>query len=97
MCYSENMKAERKNYNTTLRIDLIRSLKILAAKKDLRVNDILEEAIQDVLKKYEGKAQQYHKSYKQVEAKHRSADGTPKRRIKFQPAEKKDSIQKIKE
>jgi len=53
MWYLDSMKADRKNYNTTLRIDLIRSLKILAAERDLRVNDILEEAIQDVLKKYE--------------------------------------------
>jgi hypothetical protein len=50
-----NMDAKRKNYNTTLRSDLIRDLKILAAKKDARVNDLLEEAIQDILKKYEDK------------------------------------------
>ncbi|MCK9276245.1 MAG: hypothetical protein M0P57_14290 [Syntrophales bacterium] len=49
------MDAKRKNYNTTLRSDLIRDLKILAAKKDARVNDLLEEAIQDILKKYEDK------------------------------------------
>lgn len=46
------MKSERKNYNTTLKIDLIRKLKILAAENDARVNDLLEEAIQDLLKKY---------------------------------------------
>jgi hypothetical protein len=50
------MDADRKNYNTTLRIDLIRKIKILAAKMDTRVNDLLEEAIQDLLKKYENKA-----------------------------------------
>jgi hypothetical protein len=49
------MEKPRKNYNTTLRIDLIRDIKILAAKKDARVNDLLEEAIQDLLKKYEKK------------------------------------------
>jgi len=53
MWYLETMKADRKNYNTTLRIDLIRSLKILAAERDLRQNDLLEEAIKDLLKKYE--------------------------------------------
>ena len=47
------MDNERKNYNTTLRIDLIRKLKILAAETDMRANDLLEEAIQDLLKKYE--------------------------------------------
>ena len=46
------MENLRKNYNTTLRIDLIKDIKILAAEKDMRVNDLLEEAIQDLLKKY---------------------------------------------
>lgn len=49
------MEKLRKNYNTTLRIDLIKKIKILAAEKDTRVNDLLEEAIQDLLKKYEKK------------------------------------------
>ena len=47
------MKKLRKNYNTTLRIDLIKDIKILAAEKDVRVNGLLEEAIRDLLKKYE--------------------------------------------
>lgn len=46
------MKTDRKNYNTTLRADLIRDLKILSATLDRRANDLLEEAIQDLLKKY---------------------------------------------
>ena len=46
------METKRKNYNTTLRIDVIRKLKILAAEKDARANDLLEEAIQDLLNKY---------------------------------------------
>ena len=49
------MKAERKNYNTTLRIDLIKKLKMLAVQEDVRVNDLLEEAIEILLKKYEKK------------------------------------------
>ena len=49
------MKEKRKNYNTTLRIDLIRKLKILAAEEAARANDLLEEAIKDLLKKYEKK------------------------------------------
>ena len=50
------MKLKRKNYNTTLRIDLIKKLKLLAVNEDARVNDLLEEAIEDLLKKYENKA-----------------------------------------
>ena len=49
------MKLERKNYNTTLRVDLIKKLKFLAVEKDARVNNLLEEAIEDLLKKYEKK------------------------------------------
>ena len=39
-------------YNTTLDADLLRELRILAAQLDLRQNDILEEAIRNLLKKY---------------------------------------------
>ena len=49
------METKRKNYNTTLRADLIKKLKILAAEKDVRANDLLEEAIELLLKKYENK------------------------------------------
>ncbi|MBW1784853.1 MAG: ribbon-helix-helix domain-containing protein [Deltaproteobacteria bacterium] len=49
--------AKRKMYNTTLDTDLLRKLKILAAQMDKRQNDLLEEAIQDLLKKYGEKAQ----------------------------------------
>ncbi|TSA53246.1 MAG: ribbon-helix-helix domain-containing protein [Planctomycetaceae bacterium] len=46
------METKRKNYNTTLKIDLIKKLKILSAETDVRQNDLLEEAIQDLLEKY---------------------------------------------
>jgi predicted transcriptional regulator len=46
---------KRKMYKTTLDVDLLRELKILAAKLDLRQNDLMEEAIQDLIKKYENK------------------------------------------
>ncbi len=39
-------------YNTTLDTDLMREIKILAAQLDKRQNVLLEEAIQDLLKKY---------------------------------------------
>jgi metal-responsive CopG/Arc/MetJ family transcriptional regulator len=42
----------RKMYNTTLDVDLLREIKILAAQLDLRQNDLIEEAIQDLIKKY---------------------------------------------
>ena len=47
----------RKMYNTTLDADLIRQIKILAAQLEKRQNDLLEEAIQDLLKKYQLKAE----------------------------------------
>jgi len=46
----------RKMHNTTLDADLIRQIKILAAQQEKRQNDLLEEAIKDLLKKYEIKA-----------------------------------------
>ena len=42
----------RKMYNTTLDTELIREIKVLAARLDKRQNDLLEEAIQNLLKKY---------------------------------------------
>ena len=43
---------KRKMYNTTLDVDLLREIKILAAQLDLRQNDLLEEAIRDLIEKY---------------------------------------------
>lgn len=45
----------RKMYNTTLDSELIREIKVLAARLDKRQNDLLEEAIQDLLKKYKSR------------------------------------------
>ena len=44
--------AKRKMYNTTLDSDLIKEIRILAAQLEKRQNDLLEEAIQDLLQKY---------------------------------------------
>jgi hypothetical protein len=44
--------SKRKMYNTTIDADLIKEIKILAAQLEKRQNDLLEEAIQDLLKKY---------------------------------------------
>jgi len=38
-------------------LSMLRKLKILAAQMDNRQNDLLEEAIQDLLKKYREKAE----------------------------------------
>ncbi|MGD2099514.1 MAG: hypothetical protein PVG35_18195 [Desulfobacterales bacterium] len=47
--------AKRKMYNTTLDADLIKEIRILAAQLEKRQNDLLEEAIQDLLEKYKFK------------------------------------------
>jgi len=39
--------------------ELIKNLRILAAKQEKKQNDLLEEAIKDLLKKYEKKVPQY--------------------------------------
>ena len=82
------MKPERKNYNTTIRIDLIRSIKILAAEKDFRVNDLLEEAIQDLLRKYKKTVYNYNLNPYGIDTEKLSADGTVKRIVKKGPKKK---------
>jgi hypothetical protein len=51
-----NAVNKRKMYNTTLDADLIRQIKILAAQLEKRQNDLLEEAIKDLLRKYQSNA-----------------------------------------
>ena len=51
------MAEQRKSYNTTLRIDLTKRLRIIAAQQGMRQNDLLEEAIQDLFDKYESDSQ----------------------------------------
>jgi len=47
----------KKTYiNTTITSDLLISLKVLAAQQSKRLNILLEEAIKDLLKKYEEQA-----------------------------------------
>lgn len=53
------MSKERKSYNTTLRTDLAKKLRILAAQQEKRQNELLEEAIQDLLQKYEKRDKKY--------------------------------------
>jgi hypothetical protein len=49
---TNNHLAPKKMYNTTVDTDLILKFKILAAQLDKRQNDLLEEAIGDLLNKY---------------------------------------------
>jgi predicted transcriptional regulator len=49
------MAEKRQSYNTTLRVDLVKQLRILAAQLDKRQNDLIEEAIRDLLNKYNSK------------------------------------------
>jgi hypothetical protein len=46
-------RLQRRAINTTLKTDLLTELKILAARKNMRLNKMLEEAIQLLLEKYE--------------------------------------------
>ena len=52
------MEKKRVHYNTTLDADLLKRLKFLAVEENKRHNDLLEEAIQDLLKKYAKKAKE---------------------------------------
>jgi hypothetical protein len=48
------MVKDGKSYiNTTVDTELLKSLKMLAVQKETRLNNLLEEAIKDLLKKYE--------------------------------------------
>ena len=45
-------KKERTHYNTTLDIELLKQLKFLSIELNKRHNDLIEEAIELLLKKY---------------------------------------------
>ena len=47
---------KRKPFTTTLRDDYIKKVKILAIEEEKSVNDLLEEALEWLLKKYEKKS-----------------------------------------
>ena len=47
--------SDKSYIHTTVTSDLIKSLKILAPHEGKRLNQLLEEAIKDLLKKYEKK------------------------------------------
>ena len=67
------MSKKRKSYNTTLRSDLTRGLRILAAQHGKRQNDLLEEAIQDLLIKHERAPQQAPSSTSLAKAERRDS------------------------
>ncbi len=47
---------EKSPYNTRLDADLLKRFKILAIERGIRQNELLEEAIRDVLKKHQSQA-----------------------------------------
>ena len=51
-------KKERTHYNTTLDIELLKRLKYLSIEVNRRHNDLIEEAIELLLKKHEKKAKE---------------------------------------
>ena len=53
MTYRIMADKNRTPYNTTLDVDLLKELKILCIEAGRRQNDLLEEAIRDLIKKYE--------------------------------------------
>lgn len=52
----------RQRFTTTLDIELLQEIKILAIRNRHSTNDLLEEAIHDLLKKYKDKSPQNNKS-----------------------------------
>jgi len=46
------MEKNRTPYNTTIDYSLLKKLKLLSVEENKRHNDLLEEAIQDLLNKY---------------------------------------------
>lgn len=48
---------ERKPFTTSLNITILKDIKKLAIDLDKGVNDLLEEAMQDLLKKYKARGQ----------------------------------------
>jgi hypothetical protein len=48
--------AERERFTTTIDGQILEDVRILAIKKRCSTNDLIEEAIQDLLKKYEVKS-----------------------------------------
>lgn len=53
--FSMEEKPKKTYINTTVSHNLLRPLKILAAQEGVRINQLLEEAIADLLRKYEKK------------------------------------------
>jgi metal-responsive CopG/Arc/MetJ family transcriptional regulator len=54
--------AARERFTTTLDSELLQEIKILAIRQRHSTNDLLEEAIQDLLNKYQNKPAQSEKS-----------------------------------
>ena len=51
------VKSGKSYINTTIDTELLKSLKMLAVQESARLNQLLEEAIRDVIKKYDKKVE----------------------------------------
>ncbi|MEG0296731.1 MAG: ribbon-helix-helix domain-containing protein [Clostridium sp.] len=49
-------KIKRKNFNTTMDVDLLKKLRRLAFDKDIHICDLIEEGVKYVLDKYSNKS-----------------------------------------
>jgi len=47
------ISSNKSSINTTVNAGLLKSCKILAARKGMRLNQLLEEALEDLIRKYE--------------------------------------------
>jgi hypothetical protein len=71
-------KSKRKNrLNTTIDKDLLKQFKILAVQEDMRLNQLLEESIRDVLAKYESKPSMPTKSPGKKQKKREQEEAVP--------------------
>lgn len=52
---TEDKESQRKNYGVRLNRDLMRQVQYLALDCDCFANDLIEEALQDLMKKYREK------------------------------------------
>ena len=90
----------RKNLSTKIENDLQKEVKKLAIDLERPFNDLLEEAIRDILEKYgvEGLQERMQNASvgEKIDLQNFSADGSPKRKIKFKKA-KETAKQKVDE
>ena len=74
----------KKRYiNTTVSSEILKSLKVLAAQEEKRINQLLEEAIEDLLKKYKKTVFRYNAGMEKAELEKLNETGQVKRVVKI--------------